>query len=119
MWREWCKHGSLAVVSVMRVVRLVHTRAATRSGGFGAAAASVVIVTGGVRSGRPESTAAFIFSWLLAEQRPLNGVAPPLECWQRPPGAGELRPNNNFKEGGIERLSYSEKNAQYVSWSIQ
>ena len=53
-------------------------------------AAAVVVAAGGVRAGRPENTAAIIISRLLAEQRPLSGVAPPLDCRQRSPRANAV-----------------------------
>ena len=49
-----------------------------------------MVAAGGVRTGRPEHTAAIIISWLLAEQRPLSGVAPPLERRQRSPRANAV-----------------------------
>ena len=59
------------------------TQATYWYGRFLIGAAAVVVASGGVRAGRPENTAAIIISRLLAEQRPLSGVAPPLECRQR------------------------------------
>ena len=67
----------------MRVLSVVRARAAARGGVFGTADVAAVVGAGGVRTGWPESTAAFIVSRLLDEQRPLSGVAPPLECWER------------------------------------
>ena len=66
-------------------------RRPAHTGAFGAAVASLsMIATGGVRSGRPESTAAFIFSRLGTKQRPRSGIAPPLECLRRPARAGAV-----------------------------
>ena len=84
-------HGLLAVASAMRVVRRVCARAPAHTGAFGATvASSIMIATDSVRSGRPESTATFIFRRLGTKQRPRSGVAPPLECLLRPSCAGAV-----------------------------
>ena len=75
----------------MRVVRRVCARAPAHTGAFGATvASSIMIATDSVRSGRPESTATFIFRRLGTKQRPRSGVAPPLECLLRPSCAGAV-----------------------------
>lgn len=84
-------HGLFAVASAMRVVRRVCARAPAHTGAFGATvASSIMIATDSVRSGRPESTATFIFRRLGTKQRPRSGVAPPLKCLLRPSCAGAV-----------------------------
>ena len=73
-------------------------------------ASSIMIATGGVRDGRPESTAAFIFSRLGTEQRPRSGVAPPLECLRTSTvggTGGDIRYQRYSQAGGIPYICTS------------